>query len=79
MKPKALIISVRINWETETADDTMMTFVDATDDPMGEAYFMITNVFSRDFPDHEHRVWGNQEAHDARRKILKESFFDHEF
>lgn len=58
--PKALIISARLDWNAEIADDVMVTFVDG-DNPIKEAHAMI-DEFEIDFPDHEHWIRANDAA-----------------
>lgn len=73
--PKALVISARVDWDAETANDVMVTFVDG-DNPIKEAHEMIDD-FETDFPNHEHWIRANDVACQVRMaEIVKRHGWD---
>ena len=76
MTPKALIIFALVDWDAETADDVMVTFVDG-DNPIKEAHAMIDDFIKTDFPNHEHWIRANDAACKAQvEEIVKRHGWD---
>jgi hypothetical protein len=70
-EPKAVIVSVKIDWASETCEDARITFVTG-EDPVRGAHRLIEDLIAADFPGYAHVVVGNGAAGAGRRSAYKD-------